>query len=104
MQYRTEIDHTEEGNRLSHFVTLANGKEVECDFSPHATMTAQDVETWVSLGCPERVGVAPLNSVTLAKLGNEYSKHLDALREESIEAQESDEAWLNRWARDERDL
>lgn len=68
MQYRTEIDSTEEGNRLSHFVTLANGKEVECDFSPYATMTAQDVETWVSLGCPERVGVAPLNSATLAKL------------------------------------
>jgi hypothetical protein len=68
MQYRTETDPTEEGNRLYHFVTLDNGKEVECDFSPYATMTAQDVETWVSLGCPERVGVAPLNSATLAKL------------------------------------
>jgi hypothetical protein len=68
MQYRTETDSTEEGNRLYHFITLANGEEVECDFSPYATMTAQDVQNWVSLGCPERVGVAPLSSTKLAEL------------------------------------
>ena len=33
-----------------------------------------------------------------------YNERLDALREETIEAQESDEEWLNRWTRDEADL
>lgn len=36
---------------------------------------------------------------------DEESKEIDRLeRLATIEAQESDEAWLNRWARDERDL
>lgn len=33
-----------------------------------------------------------------------YNERLDALRDEAIEAQESDEQWLERWTRDEADL
>lgn len=37
-------------------------------------------------------------------LASEYNERFDALREESIEEQETDEQWLQRWTRDERDL
>lgn len=58
--YRTELDKEEDNQKLSHFVTLPSGKEVEVDWSPYQKMTKNEVMQWVSLGCPKRQGVGPL--------------------------------------------
>ena len=36
---------------------------------------------------------------TMHALASEYNERLNALREETIQAQESDEEWLERWER-----
>lgn len=58
--YRTELEEEDDNRKLSHFVTLPSGKEVEVDWSPYQKMTKDEVMQWVSLGCPKRQVVGPL--------------------------------------------
>ncbi len=67
-KYEPIIDKEEDCQKIAHIVTLANGEKVECDWSPYRKMTQEQVDKWVSLGCPSRIGIGPLSIKDLEKI------------------------------------
>lgn len=66
--YQTEVQDDGEIYKMFHYVVDPSGKRHFLDWSPYGEPTEEDLELWVKLGMPGRVGTGPLNRHDLKEL------------------------------------
>lgn len=63
--YSFMLDHEDDNVKTLHAAILADGTDIQFDWSPYSNPTQQQFERWVDLGCPERLGTGPINEQDL---------------------------------------
>jgi hypothetical protein len=66
--YDQSIELEEDNMKVFHEVTDPEGKRVKFDWCPYAPLTEDFFALWVDLGCPDRIGIGPLNEEELKKI------------------------------------
>lgn len=92
--YLPEEDVEDDCTKIWHNIKLEDGRTVHCDWSPYSLMRKEEIELWLELGMPARIGVGPLDLGDLKAIkgiresGSEAAKtaleRFHALRERAI--------------------
>jgi hypothetical protein len=79
-------EQDEDVTKLAHMLIDAETKEVVCyiDWSSYSEPTLEDVKLFIELGCPKRIGSAPLDKydlIQIKKTAEMKKKLVDRIRE-----------------------
>ena len=83
--YKTMQDDYGDVVKISHYIETPYGEVLEPDWSPYNRMTPDDVELYIKLGAPERIGLGPLNRKDLEQIARFGKQTQEALTEEQFD-------------------
>ena len=84
--YSTAEDRDDDVTKIEHYLETPFGEVIDIDWSPYKTMSREDVELYIKLGAPKRIGIGPLNREDLKRLDS------DEMNEQALTEEQFDEA------------